>query len=126
MESPTAQALNECESTDSRFEENVINNILIPKLIKLGFKIPIGKSYRLRNDQELYAENQMEAAKVKAWADIAVSMKNAGMQMGVEEFSEKTGLEKVEIAEEPTADMGFNPKVKAKINEVYRNIRNKR
>lgn len=121
-ESPIMSALAECESLDARFEENVINNILIPKLIALGMKIPTGKSYRIRNDQETAEENRNEADNAKAWADIAVSMSSAGLQMSSEEFSERTGIEATDkIVETPVMDNGFSNKMKARLIKTYRN-----
>lgn len=124
-QSPVMSALADCESTDARFEENVINNILIPKLIKLGLRIPTGKSYRIRNDQELAAQSKAESENAKGWAEIAVSMNTAGMKMSAEEFSERTGIKATDKIEEPVEDaapaFGFNRATRAKLNDTYRN-----
>ncbi len=118
--SPIGKALAECESADSRFEESIINNDLIPKMIKLGIKIPIGKKYKLKNDQERDIENQKEAEKAQNWANVAVALKSAGLQMSAEDYAEKTGII-VTDAPIPEPTPSFNPGLKAKLTKTYSN-----
>lgn len=117
-ESPQDKALSNCESIDTRFEENIVNNHLLPKLIKLGFNIPAGKCYRLKNDNETKEEAKEEADKAKAWSDIALAMKNAGLKMDVKDFEEKTGLKVTDIVE-PVSPPVFSDKSKAKLRNTY-------
>ena len=115
--SPVAQALAECESIDSKFEEFVVNNHLIPKLINLGIKLPVGKYYKLKNDAEEQQEKTKEAEVAKSWADIAKTMSEAGMKIDINEFIEKSGVkaEEVEVVEVPKMDSN----IKAKLTRTY-------
>lgn len=91
-ESPAAKALIECETIDCNFEEHIINDFLLPKLIKLGFNIPAGKKYKIKNDSELHEENENKAKQAKSWADVALSLSQAGLQVDEREFSELSGI----------------------------------
>lgn len=116
--SPQAMALAECESTDSNFEENVVNDVLLPKLIKLGINIPIGKRYKLKNDQEQQEENATEAQTAKSWAEVAMTMSQGGLKMDTKDFTEKTGINAEEVVQQPTS-YPFSNKLKAKLQATY-------
>jgi hypothetical protein len=120
-ESPVDKALSAIESKDTRFEEDWVNNHLLPKLIKLGVKIPVGKFYRLKNDEETNKEAKQDAAKAAAWAKIALDMKNAGIKIDAKDFEDKTGLKTTDIVEpvSPPMSESFSPKLKDKLNKVY-------
>lgn len=118
-DSPIGRALAECESTDSHFEEYVINNHLLPKLIKLGFKIPVGKKYRLKNDQEEQQEKKKEAELAQLWANVALAMSQASIKIDVNDFVDKSGVKATEAPEPPTLEP-FNPKLKAKLLNTYK------
>lgn len=117
-ESPQQKAQRECESVDTRFEEHVINNILLPKLIKLGVNIPVGKKYKLKNDLETEKEEKHDTQQAAAWAKIALDAKNAGIKIDSATFEEKTGLKTTDIVE-PVSPPVFSPKLKAKLQNTY-------
>ena len=119
-ESPQAKALIEKETTDCRFEENVINDLLIPKLIKLGFNIPIGLKYKIKNDAELIEENENKAKRAKDWSEVAMNMTSAGLKVDATEFSELSGM-KIEEAPAPATPVNpaFSNRIKAKLNKTY-------
>ena len=120
-DTPQGRALAECESIDSRFEEFVINNHLIPKLIKLGIKIPVGKKYKLKNDQEQYVEEKREGETALAWATIAKTLSDAGLKIDVKEFVENSGITVTEKPIPPPADNNeFTDKVKARLKTIYK------
>lgn len=117
-DSPIGRALAACESKDRKFEENVVNNMLIPKLIKLGIKIPVGLKYRLKNDNEREHEDRKETEKAQGWANVAVAMSQAGIKMDAKDFTEKTGINATD-APEPVMSTPFSAKLKAKLNKTY-------
>lgn len=117
-ESPAAQALSACESKDGRFEENIMNNYLIPKLIKLGVPLPVGKLYKLKNDAERRKENMEEAQKAKMWSDVALTMSQAGIKMDVKNFIEKTGVN-AEEAPDVVPESPFKKQMRAKLRNTY-------
>lgn len=118
-ESPTAQALEEIESIDSRFLEYVVNDSLIPKLIKLGIKLPTGKCFRFKNDIETDEIKKHKNELSQQLATMALSLKQAGLQMDADYFTKETGIPVTAAMEVPTIDTGFNNKVKAKIEKLY-------
>lgn len=120
-ESPQQKAQRECESIDTRFEEHIVNNILLPKLIKLGIKIPIGKKYKLSNDLETEKEEKHDTDTAAAWAKIALDMKNAGIKLDAKDFEEKTGLKTTDIVEpvSPASSEPFSPTLKKKLQNTY-------
>jgi hypothetical protein len=118
-ESPQQKALKACESIDTKFEETIVNNILIPKLIKLGIKIPLGKKYKLKNDNEKQETSKKEAKTAQDWATVAKTMSEAGLKMDPKIFSAKSGVEKVEGVEKETPQSSLSPKFKEKLNKVY-------
>ena len=104
-DSPTAQALMDIQSIDVRFVENNINTELLPRLRKLGFPIPEDVCFMFKNDEEREAMRSREDASNKVTAEIAQTMKNAGLQMDAEYFAERTGIptEKIEAPAPPPA-----------------------
>jgi len=118
-DSPVAMALRECESIDTRFEENVVNNLLLPKLIKLGINIPVGYKYRLKNDHETLKESENEANKAQSWANVALAMSQAGLKLDAKDFEEKTGIKTSDVIIAPEPIEPMNPKLKAKLKRIY-------
>lgn len=117
-ESPQQKALIDCETIDTRFEENIINDILYAKLIKLGFKLPPGKKYRVKNDAEKHEENEHKAEQAKTWADVALTLSQAGLKVDINEFAELSGIKMSEApAIGPVPQM--SAKVKTKLMNTY-------
>lgn len=117
-ESPQMKALVECETIDCNFEEHIINTLLIPKLIKLGIKIPIGKKYKVKNDSELHEENENKAKQAQAWANVATAMFTAGMKIDPEQLSELSGV-KLTDAPQPEPTTNLSQEVKNKLRKIY-------
>jgi phage gp29-like protein len=127
-DSPVAQALEDKQTKDGRFIENIINNELIPRLKKLGVvNIPDGVTFKFLNDGEAQEQRQSEDASNLITAQIAQTMKNAGLQMDAEYFAERTGIkaEAVEVAP-AVADKGNkedlrnNLQVKNRLIDLYK------
>ena len=99
-ESPTAKALEDKQLKDGRFIETVVNGQLIPKLKNLGlFSMPDGYRFSFLNDGEEEETRVREDNSNKITADIAVQMKNAGLQMDPKYFQDRTGIptQKIEL-----------------------------
>lgn len=124
-ESPVAKALKDKQTKDGKFVERVINGQLLPKMRLLGFKIPEGFKFVFKNDQEKEAFRERQDASNKVTAEIAQTMKNAGLKMDAKYFEERTGIVATEIEEEPQPgtpeedDKKQLEKVKNKLNMLY-------
>jgi phage gp29-like protein len=117
-ESPTAQALEDKQSSDGRFLERVVNDNLIPKLIELGFVIDTDYKFCFGNNAELIEERKREDANNKVTADIALTMTQAGLQMDATYFQERTGIPTMAAA--PKVVEPLSEQVKNKLKALYR------
>ena len=95
-DSPVAQALMDTRTEDGAFVEDVINNTVIPKLIKLGFKLDANYKFCFSNNEEKEHEEIEQRDNSKVYADIASTMKTAGLKMDAKYFTEMTGVVLVE------------------------------
>ena len=103
-ESPVRVALRDKQVKDGKFVERVINDKLLPKMRALGFKIPEGYHFEYKNDAEKEAFRAKEDASNKVTAEIAQTMKNAGLKMDAKYFEERTGIKTSEVEEEEPVD----------------------
>lgn len=111
------KALREIETTDVRFLEYIINDQVLPKLIAIGIKIPLGLQLKFKNNEEKHEDREREDASNKATSDIAKTMKEAGLAMDAKYFTERTGIpcDKIEEHAEPES---FD-KVVNKMDSLY-------
>lgn len=91
-ESPISAALSAKQSQDGRKIERIVNNDLIPRMIRLGFKLPSDIKFKYKNDDEAQDQRWNEDKNNNATATVAQVMKNAGMQMDPQYFTERTGI----------------------------------
>lgn len=117
-ESPVYQALEDVQIVDSRFLTDNINGELLPRLRELGFSIPDDVYFEFNNDHEKEEFRKREDQSNLATAQIAQTMKNAGLQMDAAYFEERTGIPTKHI-EAPTPQP-FNQKIQNRLNEIYR------
>jgi hypothetical protein len=117
------KALTDKEKQDTDFIDNFMNDIVNPKLIKLGVKLPIGKRFAFKNDIE---KQKAAAAKVKANLDFmtfAKTAKEAGLKIPANVAEEFTGI-KVEEIEEPMPptlnNPNIRPAIKNKLEGMYK------
>jgi phage gp29-like protein len=99
--SPVQQALSSKQSKDGVFVENVVNSQLLPLMRIQGFNIPINYHFEFLNDDEKSEIRDKEDKSNKATADIALTMKQAGMQMDATYFTERTGIPATMVIEQP-------------------------
>jgi len=117
---PEGKALLEVEKSQNDFVLSVLNEIVYPKLRKLGFPLPENEMFYLQNDAEDYEMRLKKDAENRGVAEIAQTMKNAGLQMSAEYFSERTNIpaEKVEIPSSPF-DSTFKKSFQDKFNKIH-------
>lgn len=121
-DSPVSQALRAHEIKDCRFIENMVNDQLVPKLISIGYPVPIGAVFRFKNDKEKEEFREKEDESNSVTATIAKTLFDAGLQMDAEYFTKRTGIpvEKIEpVVPEPT---GFGADKQKKIANLYGNV----
>jgi hypothetical protein len=146
-ESPAQIALNEVQVEDGGFLENIINNQLLPRMRQMGFKIPITKEFRYSNDKEKEQTRRKEDDNNMITAQVAETMKSAGLVMDAKYFEERTGIittvapEPVPIVpgaagvpgkpgakppakpgkpgEKPQKGEGLNEKTKSRLKKIY-------
>jgi hypothetical protein len=91
--SPISEALNQIQTIDGRFVENSINSQLIPRMRKLGFKIPLNIHLEYKNDAEKNDQREKEDENNQKTINIAVAMQTSGIgTMDVDYFTERTGI----------------------------------
>ena len=111
-ESPTAQALEDKQTKDGVFITDVINCELLPRLRNLGFLIPEDVKFEFKNDSEQVETNQNIV-------DMAVKIKQAGLQMSKEYFEEQTGIKLFDlpaVASSPSPSQS----VKNRLESLYK------
>lgn len=117
-ESPAQKSIENIQTLDGLYVENIVNEQLIPNLRKIGFSIPENAEFKYSNSHE-EMENKLHVIDVNTKvATIAQTMKNAGLQMDATYFEEQTGIPTKEV---PTQfQPSFNKSVSNKLNAIYR------
>lgn len=128
--SPVAMALADKQTKDARFIEPIINTQLFPKIKNLssekmfkGIVIPDGYHFEYINDSEAEEFRTKEDASNLITAQIAQTMKSAGLQMDANYFMERTGIKSEKIIAPPPiipGDMKNDQKVKNRLKELYK------
>jgi hypothetical protein len=97
-EDASKESIEQVEKTDISWVENLVNDVLIPKLLKIGVNIPVGLRFGIANNKEKFESEERAIKLNKDYSEIASTMANAGLQMSAEYFTEKTGIptEKIE------------------------------
>jgi hypothetical protein len=108
-DNPIYTALKDKATKDCKFITEVINNNLLPKLRKLGFKIPENCLFEFRNNHEKHEHNEDFTA-------LAVEIKKAGLQVDKDYFEEQTGIK---LSEPEQMQTKISTSVKNKLNELY-------
>lgn len=89
---PEGMALKVTEQVQNEFVLSVLNDTFYQKLQKLGFPLKDGEQFYIANDDEEFETRLRTDASNKQTADIAVAMKQAGLQMDAKYFEERTGI----------------------------------
>jgi hypothetical protein len=117
-DSPVASALEEVQIIDSRVLENNINTELLPRLRQMGIAIPDNLCFMIKNDQERAEQRTREDNSNQVTANIAQTMKNAGLQMDAAYFEERTGIP-TEIITAPAPAPAEIGSVSARLKRLY-------
>lgn len=120
--SPVAKALRDKKIKDGEYIENAVNNILLPKLIRIGFDIPIGTKFKFKNDDEVEALRKKEDDSNQITANIMKTISDAGGEPDWSYFEERTGI-KVEKKAIVTPNESIGEKAKS-VKSVIENMQN--
>jgi len=90
-------ALKRIEVSDCKYWAVNCNKTVLPKLRALGIAIPEDLCFEFKNDLEKEEFRIKEDESNKITADIAKTMKEAGLQMDAKYFEERTGIPTTEI-----------------------------
>lgn len=90
--SAAAQALKDKQVKDGLFVMNIINTELLPRLRQIGIAIPETLRFEYKNDAEVEECRRLEDQSNLAVAQIAATMKDAGLQMDAAYFAERTKI----------------------------------
>lgn len=125
-ESPVYQALEDKQKQDAKFIQDAVNDVLVPKLIALGFRDAeklLEYKFCFSNNKELEEKRIFEDKANMQTAQIALTMKNAGLKMDAAYFTERTGIPAIEseAKEDVTEEekKTFTARVKNKLNNLY-------
>jgi hypothetical protein len=97
-DSPAAAALSATQSKDGKKIERIVNNLLIPKMRRLGFSLPDDLVFKYKNDDEAQDQRKKEDESNTATATVAKTMKEAGLEMDPSYFTKRTGIPATKIA----------------------------
>lgn len=116
------KALEETGQVDQRFFMDYMNETFIDKLRILGFDIPFGTEFKFKNDKEAQEHETAENTMNLAVAEIAKTMKDAGMEMDENYFTDRTGIKFVKTAPIDITNTAptFGDKIQAKLKNLYR------
>lgn len=115
------KAINDKEKKDTDFIDMVMNDIVHPKLMKLGIKIPVGKRLVFKNDIEKQSAAAKKLQNNILFMGMVKTAKESGLDVPAEYVEEMTGMPVVKAAE-PTP-MITNPNIskeqKNKLEKFY-------
>lgn len=116
---PVADALSDIKSKDGKFTAIYVNELL-RKMQLHGVGFPKGFYFDYKNDDEEALAKLKEYGRISDYSDIAVKMKDAGLQMDAGQFTKETGIPCTNIE----APKPFNPtltgNIKNKLEKIYR------
>lgn len=119
-QNPVSVALKDKQTKDGKFIERIVNSQLIPKMRNLGFKIPDNFRFEYKNDQEKEQFRSREDASNKVTAEIAQTMKNAGLKMDSKYFEDRTGIKTTEIEIETDEEKAQAASVQNMLKNLYK------
>lgn len=109
-ENPTTQALSDKKTKDGGFITDIVNSELLPRLIKLGFKLSPTDKFEFKNDEEVQDNNKKLIAN-------AVEIKKAGLQVDKDYFEAQTGIK---LSDVPVVKTSPSEMIKNKIENLYK------
>lgn len=119
VKTPAQIAMDDKQSKDGVFLENIINSELIPRMIKLGFNIKEGTKILFKNDAEAVEIRNKEDVSNTATAVIFKTISDAGGDPDWDYFSERTGIKTTKSAT-PPKPTPFSNSIKNKLEKLYK------
>lgn len=119
-ESPVKQALEDVEVTDNKFFTNIANKQILPKLRKIGLKIPEDVKFGFKNNKEEQEEQEHRNesnGKIATWVK---SLSDSGYEVDINELQEIMGMKLVKKAE--PKEPKFPKEIKNKLNRLYEGL----
>jgi hypothetical protein len=114
------EALEKTAKVDNRFFCDYMNETFIDKLRVLGFNIPFGTEFVFKNDKEKQEHLKAENESNIQVAEVAKTMKDAGMEMDEKYFTERTGIKFKRIeTPAPVVNTKFGQKVQDSLKKLY-------
>jgi phage gp29-like protein len=118
-ESPAHMALKDKQAADGAFVEDVINGILIPKMINLGFNIDPRFKFKFSNNREIIEAREEEDEAIKRVSEYVKTLSDAGVKVDPKWIAERTGIPVLDLIPVPVVVPQFTNRVKNKLNELY-------
>ncbi|MES2382619.1 MAG: DUF935 family protein [Bacteroidota bacterium] len=112
------KALEETGKVDNRFFCDHMNESSIDKFRTLGFNIAFGTYFAFKNDKEKQENTNAENESNLKVAEVAKTMKDAGMEMDEDYFTERTGIKFTKSVVPLKND--FSQPLKEKIKNLYK------
>lgn len=97
--SPAGIAMRETEKEQDAFVLSVLNDVVLPKLRNLGFKVAEGLTFNVSNDKEKFEARKKSDAANLTTAQVWQTAKNGGLKLDAKKFTEITGIDCEEVAE---------------------------
>ena len=122
-DSPAQKSIDNIQTLDGKFVENIVNEQVIPNLRSIGFSIPEGACFKYSNSSEEMENSMHEIEMNTKLSTIAQNMKNAGLQMDAKYFEEQTGIitkPAMFIPSSMPSPLPLNNRVTNKLNEIYK------
>lgn len=91
-ESPAHMALKDKQAADGAFVEDVINGILIPKMINLGFNIDPRFKFKFSNNREIIEAREEEDEAIKRVSEYVKQLTDSGIKVDPVWVAERTGV----------------------------------
>jgi len=123
-DNPVTTALLDKQTKDGQFIEPLINEELLTRMRELGFNIPDDIRFEYKNDDEKEAFRRRQDESNKVTAEIAQTMKNAGLKMDAKYFEERTGIKTTDAPEPDPTNIPFRgkkpvPAILNKLRQLY-------
>ena len=115
-EDSALEAIEQIEKADTAWLETVVNTKVLPKLMNLGLPIPVGATLCFSNDKEALEAQKRKDEELKTVADIALTFKNAGVELPIEWIEERTGIK---VTKTEPIEIGFSKDNQEKIKNLY-------
>lgn len=117
--SPSQIALNDTETVFSNFVEDVMNEQVIIKLQKIGFPIPVGRTFKYKNNKEKQEIKDKQVAQNVTISTTIKNLKDAGLEVDAVEASDLMGLK---LTKSEPIDSNEDKEFNKQTTEVIKNF----